>query len=74
MKFKMRTSVCPGDRMIFNGVVRKVETDDLGCSWAEVGVDLTVEGETATACTARIALPSSATDNPWKRRGADWKP
>jgi acyl dehydratase len=74
MKFKMRKSVCPGDTMVFNGVVDKVETDDAGCCWAEIAVNLTVDGETATACSVRIALPTGKDDNPWRRRGSDWKP
>jgi hypothetical protein len=27
-----------------------------------------------TDCMARIAIPMSAGDNPWKLRGDDWKP
>jgi acyl dehydratase len=74
MKFKMRTSVCPGDTMVFRGVVTSVTRDGAGCWWADVDVSLTVGGETATAGSARIALPAHESDNPWKRRGADWQP
>ena len=74
MKFKMRKSVCPGDTMVLTGVVNKVETDDVGCCWAEVEVDLTVDGDTATACSVRIAIPANKDDNPWSRHGNDWKP
>lgn len=74
MKFKMRTSVCPGDTMVFNGTVTKVELDDTGCRWAEIALALTVNGDTATECTARVALPANPADNPWKRRGEQWKP
>jgi acyl dehydratase len=74
MSFKMRRPVCPGDTMVLRGTVRKVETDGVGCTWAEVGVDLTVDGESATSCTARIAIPATEADNPWKRRGNDWRP
>jgi hypothetical protein len=48
MKFRMKDSVFPSDRMVFNGVVQKVQTDE--------------------------AIPARADDNPWKRRGDDWKP
>ncbi len=74
MKFKMRKSVCPGDTMVFNGTVTKVEPDDTGCRWAEIALALTVDGDTATECTARVALPAGPADNPWKRRGDQWKP
>jgi acyl dehydratase len=74
MSFKMRRPVCPGDTMVLRGTVRKVEVDGAGCVWAEVAVDLTVDGESATSCTARIAIPATEQDNPWKRRGSDWRP
>lgn len=74
MRFKMRSSVCPGDTMVFNGTVTTVGPDDSGCHWAEIGLALTVNGETATECVARVALPADASDNPWKRSGAMWKP
>jgi acyl dehydratase len=74
MKFRMKGSVFPGDTMAFNATVRSVDTDDTGCGWVEVLVTLTVDGELKTDCTARIALPVDAADNPWTRRGDQWKP
>jgi hypothetical protein len=74
MKFKMRKSVCPDDTMIFNGVVKNVATDDTGCCWADVDVTLLVNDDAATICSARIAIPTTPTDNPWKRHGQDWNP
>ena len=32
------------------------------------------DGDVKTACTARIALPVSVTDNPWARHGDAWTP
>ena len=74
LKFKMRDSVVPGDTMIFNATVENVENDDTGCCWVDLNVDLSVEGTTVTSCGARIAIPASEGDNPWKRKGGDWKP
>ncbi len=74
IRFRMRDSVFPGDRMVFCGTVQKVETDAAGCSWVDVGLRLRVGDKTCTECEARIALPSSDGDNPWKRRGERWKP
>jgi hypothetical protein len=74
MKFRMRTSVFPGDRMVLAGVVEDVATDDTGCGWAAVAVELRVGETVATTCNARIALPTNADDNPWRRRGDDWRP
>ncbi len=74
MKFRMKGSVFPGDTMVLAGTVENVETDDTGCGWATVLVRLTVDDDLKTDCTARIALPMNDDDNPWTRRGDQWKP
>ena len=74
LKFKMRNSVVPGDTMIFNATVDHVGSDDTGCCWVDLDVDLAVNGEIVTSCGARIAIPATKGDNPWKRKGDDWKP
>ncbi|HEX5097637.1 MAG TPA: hypothetical protein VFX21_16555 [Acidimicrobiia bacterium] len=74
MKFRMKGSVFPGDTMVLSGTVEDVTTDDAGCGWVNVLVTLTVDGDLKTDCTARIALPTSDNDNPWRRRGDQWKP
>jgi acyl dehydratase len=74
MKFRMRDSVFPGDTMVFHGVVENVQTDAQGCAWAELALTLRVGEQVRTACQARIALPSHPGDNPWTRRGEDWRP
>ena len=74
MKFFMRGSVFAGDHMVFRGEVKQVETDATGCGWATVDVSVSVAEQVMTACTARMALPTGADDNPWRRRGEAWKP
>jgi acyl dehydratase len=74
MQFRMLGSVFPGDTMVLAGVVDDVATDATGCGWVSVRMTLSVEGETKTTCTARIALPVSENDNPWARRGSTWQP
>jgi acyl dehydratase len=74
MKFRMRDSVFPGDRMVFRGRVDAVRTDDAGCGWADLTVTVSVGDKICTECSARIALPAAAGDNPWTRRGERWKP
>jgi acyl dehydratase len=74
IRFRMKDSVFPGDQMVFHGKVEDVETDDAGCSWANLALWLTVGDKTTTECTARVALPSHEGDNPWQRRGAEWRP
>ena len=78
LRFRMRDSVFPQDTMTFTGTVTGVGVDDTGCGWAEVAVELHAEGRgarrLATTCTARVALPTAADDNPWRRRGDQWRP
>ena len=74
IKFRMKASVFPGDTIVFHGRVDKVETDDVGCSWAELTLELSVGEKTVTQCNARVAIPSTEGDNPWKRKGDRWKP
>lgn len=74
IRFRMKDSVFPGETMVFNGTVTGVDTDDVGCTWAEVELELVSGGRTTTVCTARVAIPAHEGDNPWKRRGDDWKP
>ena len=74
MKFRMKGSVFPDDTMVLRGTVNSVGTDDTGCGWVEVLVSLTVDDDLKTDCTARIALPVSAGDNPWARKGDQWQP
>lgn len=74
IQFRMKDSVFPGDTMVFTGKVERVGTDAAGCGWVDVSVNLAVGDRTVTDCSARLAVPTSPDDNPWKRRGDDWKP
>ena len=57
MKFRMKDSVYPGDTMHLDAVVEDTGVDEAGCGWATLLVSLTVDGDTKTDCTVRIALP-----------------
>ena len=74
IRFRMKDSVFPGDHMVLEGVVEKVETDPDGCGWAEVAIELKVGESTMTEGRARLALPTDPEDNPWRRKGAAWRP
>jgi len=74
MKFRMKGSVFPGDTMAFDATVESVDTDDVGCGWVRLLVSLTVDSDLKTDCTVRVALPTHPSDNPWSRRGDQWKP
>jgi hypothetical protein len=74
MTFRMRDSVFPGDTMVLRGKVRETNTDDTGCAWVSVDVELSVDGVVKTTCATTVALPVDAADNPWSRRGERWRP
>lgn len=80
MKFRMSDSIFPGDTMTFAGTVTEVSTDARGCGWVAIDITLSAtsaempDPRTCSTCTVRVALPSAPDDNPWARRGDDWKP
>jgi acyl dehydratase len=74
LSFRMIDSIFPGDTMTFAAAVTAVDTDDAGCGWAEVEIDVKVDDRLCTTCKGRIALPTTAQDNPWARRGSTWQP
>jgi acyl dehydratase len=74
VRFRMKGSVFPGDTMTLSGVVESTEVDASGCAFVTVGVTLSVDGDAKTTCTARLALPLDEGDNPWARRGDQWRP
>ena len=74
MKFRMKGSVFPGDTIAMRGAVSETETDDQGCAWITLQVALAVNGDTKTACTVRVAVPSEPGGNPWTRTGEQWRP
>ena len=73
--FRMRGSVFPGDTMVLRGTV--TDTGDrrhrvrVGRA---VDIAVSVDGDVKTTCTARVALPLDADDNPWARSGDRWTP
>jgi MaoC like domain len=74
MTFRMKSSVFPGDTMILGGTVTTVEIDDAGCGWAGLDLTMRVGDDVKTACSARVAIPTTPDDNPWARRGERWRP
>jgi acyl dehydratase len=74
MTFRMKGSVFPNDRMVFTATVDDVSIDETGCGWASLLVTLAVDGQTKTDCAVRVALPTTADDNPWSRTADRWKP
>jgi acyl dehydratase len=76
LRFRMRDSVYPGETMTLTGTVAATDTDASGCGWATVDIEVRA-GQPARLCTTasmRVALPTVAGDNPWRRRGDRWVP
>jgi len=74
MQFRMHDSVFPGDRMELSALITDVAEDDTAQGWVTVDIRLLVGQKVCTSCTARVALPADADDNPWNRRSNRWKP
>jgi len=74
LRFRMRRSICAGDRMAFSGTVTAISDDSAGCRWIEVDLTVTAAGEAAVECSARVAVPAGNGDDPWHRSGDDWQP
>ena len=74
VRFKMKASVCAGDVLTFSATVTDKSKDETGVGWIDLDVRLSVGDTLATECTARIAVPTSTDDDPWQRRGNDWRP
>jgi acyl dehydratase len=72
--FTMRNSVFPGDTMVIEGTVRNTELDDTGCGWVTIDLTIRVGDRLCTQSFAKVAVPTTATDNPWDRRAVRWAP
>ncbi len=73
-KFKMNKPVFPGNTMVFQGKIKNVVTDEIGCCWVELSVSVSVDDEVCTSCEIRVAIPKDNNDNPWARKGDQWQP
>jgi hypothetical protein len=87
LQFRMIDSIYPQDLMTVTGRVTDDTTDDTGCRWATVAIQVwgtdtrdrtdgtgAADARLCTTATVRIALPSTPDDNPWRRTGDQWQP
>ena len=74
MTFRMNTSVCPGDHMVFDATVTGTAVAAAGCGWVALDVALLVGDVAPPTCAVRVALPTHDGDNPWARSGQGWRP
>ena len=75
VRFKMKASVCAGDVLTFNATVTDKTKDDAGVGW--VDLDVRVDGRRRRArdrVHGAHRRPTSDDDDPWQRRGDDWRP
>jgi hypothetical protein len=72
--FRIRDSIFPGNVMRFSGTVAGTEVDDRGCHWTSLEIELHADDRLAATCSARVAVPAGEDDNPWARKGDDWRP
>ncbi|MGF0313420.1 MaoC/PaaZ C-terminal domain-containing protein [Rhodococcus sp. IEGM1428] len=80
LTFRMVDPVFPGDRMRIDGSVVGCRVTADRCGWVRLELELTTasnigtERTVNTRCQAILALPTTPNDDPWLRRGADWRP
>jgi acyl dehydratase len=81
LRFRMVDSIFPRDTMIVTGRVDDDSTDDVGCRWATVAIEVWAsdtdddgDARLCTTCTVRVAVPADPDDNPWRRSGDQWTP
>ena len=60
--------------MVFRGEIENKEEDETGCCWVNLILGITVDDKPKTSFTARAAIPKTEGDNPWDRKGDNWKP
>lgn len=74
LKFAMKSSVFPGDRMEITGKVAALSEPDDGFGFADLELAVHVGERLATTCSARVAVPLAANDNPWRCGTDAWHP
>ncbi len=67
--FRMLGSIFPGDTMVFRGTVTDTGVDEAGCGWVAIDISVSVDGDTKTTCTARVALPGDRRRQPLGPQG-----
>ncbi|MEE2651866.1 MAG: hypothetical protein VYE54_03995 [Pseudomonadota bacterium] len=76
MRFAMKASIFPDATMQFSGKVDAVTPSHCG-RWVWVDVQLAIhldDGELASTCEARLAVPQGPEVNLWSVPAAEWQP
>lgn len=73
MAYKMRVSIYPGASMAISGVVTAKHTDETGCCFVDLAVEIKVGDTVCTIVNVTVALPEKAgAETPWKRSADRW--
>ncbi|NIB38931.1 hypothetical protein HBA55_04995 [Pseudomaricurvus alkylphenolicus] len=65
MRFQMKTSVYPGDRMRLTGKVTEISPTEWGYGWVAMELAIHVGSRQATSCQASVAIAVDQHNNPW---------
>lgn len=74
MRLGLRTSILSGEHIRLSGEVTGDRTDGSGCRWLTIAAVLAVDDDKRVESEILLAVPTSADDNPWYRRGGQWRP
>lgn len=75
LRFSMRGPICPGDEVMFSGVVSGIEPGADAMFWLDIGVEMKIGERVATQATVRLALPANdAAPSVWQCAPAAWRP
>lgn len=74
LRSRMTSPVYAGAEVSIDAEVQGADVDAAGCGWLRLEISLHADGNASSRCEARVALPVTAQDDPWVRRGEEWKP
>lgn len=74
LRITLHGPVYAGARVRIEGRVSGTSVDAAGCGWLEVAMTLQANDALATRATARLAVPRTTGDDPWRRTGEGWQP
>lgn len=74
IRLGLRRPVLSGEHIELTGIVSEDRTDSTGCRWLTVTAAMNVDNDVRVNSQIIVAVPTSATDNPWLRRGERWLP
>lgn len=74
MRLGLRKSILAREEIELTGEVLADRTDETGCRWLTITAAMRVGDEKRVESEILVAVPTSADDSPWLRRGPRWAP